>query len=57
MRAMKVQAIRESGYVLGPCSLCGEEELAVLMFEDNRLGVECMACGHIFEVDEIEWLE
>ncbi len=54
---MKVKAIRRSGYVLGPCEACGEEELAILMFEDLRIGVECMACGGIFEVDEIEWIE
>jgi uncharacterized Zn finger protein len=54
---MKVKAIRESGYVLGPCSSCGKEELAILMFEDFRVGVECMACGEIFEVDEVEWIE
>ncbi len=54
---MKVKAIQESGYVLGRCSECKEEELAVLMFEDDRLGVECMACGHICEVDEIEWIQ
>lgn len=55
--ATKVKAIRESGYVLGPCSVCGEEERGVLMFDDFRMGVECMACGDIFEVDEIVWLE
>lgn len=54
---MKVKAIRDSGYVLGPCPKCGEEELAVLMFEDHRLGVECLDCGHLFEVDEVEWVE
>lgn len=54
---MKVKALRSSGYVLGPCEECGEEERAVLMFEDFRMGVECMACGDIFEVEAIEWLE
>lgn len=52
-----MKAIRTSGYVLGTCAVCGEEELAVLMFDDFRVGVECMACGEIFEVDEIEWIE
>lgn len=54
---MKVKAIRESGYVLGPCSECKAEELAVLMFEDGRMGVECLACGHIFEVEAVEWID
>ncbi len=54
---MKVKAVRESGYVLGSCSKCGEEELGILMFDDFRMGVECMACGDLFEVDEIEWIE
>lgn len=54
---MKVKALTASGYVLGPCEECGEEERAILMFQDNRMGVECMACGDIFEVDEIEWVE
>ncbi|MCJ2519505.1 MAG: hypothetical protein LN412_00955 [Candidatus Thermoplasmatota archaeon] len=54
---MKVKAIRESGYVLGPCPKCKEEELGILMFDDFRMGAECMACGDIFDVDEIEWIE
>ena len=54
---MKVQARQSSGYVLGPCAKCGQEERAVLMFQDDRMGVECMACGDIFEVEAIEWLD
>ncbi|MFQ5553484.1 MAG: hypothetical protein ACE5EW_07195, partial [Thermoplasmata archaeon] len=54
---MKVRALPSSGYVLGPCAKCGEEERAILMFDDNRVGVECMACGDIFDVDAVEWVE
>lgn len=54
---MKVQAIRESGYVPGPCAACGQEERAILMFEDWSMGVECLACGVLTKVEEIEWIE
>ncbi len=54
---MKVRARQSSGYVLGPCAQCSKEERAILMFQDDRMGVECMACGDIFEVDAIEWVE
>ncbi|MEE9164563.1 MAG: hypothetical protein V3U17_07235 [Thermoplasmata archaeon] len=54
---MKVRARQSSGYVLGPCAKCGKEERAILMFQDDRMGVECMACGDIFDVDAIEWVE
>lgn len=53
----KVKALQSSGYVLGACQKCGAEELGILMFEDFRMGVECMACGDIFEVEEIEWID
>lgn len=54
---MRVKALRSSGYVPGACEKCGEEERAVLMFDDFRMGVECLACGNIFEVEAIEWIE
>ncbi len=54
---MKTKAIRHSGYVPGACPKCGKEERAILMFEDWSMGVECIACGDIEKVDEIEWIE
>ena len=52
----KVQAMRVSGYVLGPCVSCGKDERALLMFEDYGWGVECLACGHTERVDEVEYV-
>lgn len=54
---MKVKAIKESGYVQGPCPACGQEEQAILMFEDWSMGVECLSCGALGKVDEVEWIE
>ncbi len=54
---MKVRAIKESGYVQGACPACGEEEQAILMFEDWSIGVECLSCGALRKVDEVEWVE
>ena len=52
----KVQAMRVSGYVLGPCAACGKEQRALLMFEDYGWGVECLACGQTERVDEVEYV-
>ena len=52
-----VQALRVSGYVRGPCTACGKEERALVMFEDYAWGVECLACGHTERVDEVEYIE
>ncbi len=54
---MKVQATRLSGYVFGACGKCGLEERAILMFDDEEFGVECMECGDVQRVDEIEWVD
>ena len=48
--------MRVSGYVLGPCSACGKEERALLMFEDYSSGVECLACKHTERVDDVEYV-
>ncbi len=52
----KVEALRVSGYVRGPCSACGKEERALIMFDDYGWGVECLACGHTERVDEVEYV-
>jgi ribosomal protein S27E len=53
---MKVKAFKDSGYVPGKCPKCGQEERAVLVFEDWSMGVECVVCGDIVKVDEVEWM-
>jgi hypothetical protein len=52
----KVQAMRVSGYVLGPCSACTKAQRALVMFDDYAWGVECLGCGHIEHVDEVEYV-
>lgn len=52
----KVRAMRVSGYVLGPCTKCGEEQRALLMFDDYGWGWECLACKHSERVDDVEYV-
>jgi len=52
----KVQAMRVSGYVIGPCSACSKEQRALVMFDDYAWGVECLACGHTERVDDVEYV-
>jgi ribosomal protein S27E len=52
----KVQAMRVSGYVLGPCSTCAKEQRGLVMFDDYAWGVECLACGATERVDEVEYV-
>ncbi len=52
-----VRAMRVSGYVLGPCVKCAKEQRALVMFEDYGWGVECMECGHMERVDDVEYVE
>lgn len=51
-----VRALRVSGHVYGPCSSCGKEERALVMFDDYAWGVECLACGTTERVDEVEYV-
>ena len=52
----KVKAMKVSGYVIGPCATCGKEQRALLMFDDYSWGVECLGCGHVEHVDEVEYV-
>lgn len=51
-----VQALRVSGFVVGPCAACGRENRGLVMFDDYKWGVECFECGHLEAVDEVEYL-
>ncbi len=53
----KVQAMRVSGYVLGPCSACTKAQRALVMFDDYGLGWECLSCDEIGRVDRVEWVD
>ncbi len=52
-----VRALRVSGYVFGPCTACGKETRALIMFDDYGWGVECLECKHVERVDEVEYVE
>jgi hypothetical protein len=52
----KIRAYKVSGYVLGPCTKCGEKQRGLVMYEDYKLGWECLACGEADQVDEVEWV-
>ena len=52
-----IRVYRVSGFVEGPCENCHQEQRALLMFEDYRMGYECLSCGHSERVDRVDWIE